>query len=1264
MKSAMRSSSKSPHPHSANRNRRLGHIRTKSSSKSPVPTSNVNGSINSNVNSNDNVNVNKMREKEQEIAIITWLYTFPQVHECDKSRGGDINSLEDFKQEFRKFRRGADDNDENDNDDNNDDENNRGNHDIILSALLQSAADICNIDDKTRDEGVRNCQSHPNNQQHHICWSFIATWVNDSKDDCTTCNNNGNNCDNNKAVSVLSALLGYAMSEECEQRNTYIPRIMNLDRQIQQTLMAIITELNDKKQQQQSQSDHTCSSYSTGIGYNANFSGNNMTTPMSHQKHVSISHADESYLDDLNIDEDNESLLDDDDDDEFGVDKENMNMHNRRGRGHGHGHQHHRKSFLKHTSPFANRSSFGSAPGSASSSIQQIRSPLSTTFTSPIISTSKHNHNRNSMSMSIGHTPQSGGSKSFSFDTGKYTPPMHPTSAVSSRKIIQMEKETSELKERNDLLNRELEACHEREAEVQSTLEETEARHRASRMKLESEGMARENEIRDHLSQKVLGLERQLKKSQSVAVQAAEAKEEVASLRDEVDVLQHAKVKLQLTEDQLRKCKGKLEQLGDVSKALQNEEKAHSDAVAKCLNLENQLAALVPLKRQLEDYKTRATDAEVRLVDYEDEIKRLEELGGDITGLNKELKLATFRQQEESEDLRRKMQQHEETVTIPTETHAVGGGISELNPELKEELLRLRNENARLKVFAAKREDDSVQRLEEKLDDAIRLSAKFKEQFLATKKTLDSTQNQLGASLQREQELEQNLSELESIKHDLETSLQQERLAAQKSKLDASRTLQKTKKELQEQARVGKELLSTEWEARYEEDQMKADSKYSKVLKESQEKEDVLKKQLEELQEESTAALIQSELDYADKVETIEAKHQESVENIEAKSKEDHDNLMSQGKQLIQRKKEEATRKIESLTEDLNKLKKEREVMHAKQKEFEEKVASKVKSYKQKLNAAITESEDSSKECDDLQTLKGKLEREKADLQGENDRLRRQLGSRMGSNEGQFEELQREYNVLLEENRAFKEKVSRNGGISPTNNFDFGDRPYSGGGAISASSLTQLRTEYEEKLEEVNDEKRELVMKNSALITDEKKAQKRIWELDVDIKKVQNENTSLSLQLERSKNDDSSSGNFSFTNTTGKREASKLTPTSLASRASKMWKSSSISRISTTNISIDENGNDGGDSPCSIESNQPMFNLTSPEFKKSLNRFKSSRDVEGFKTKLSQRLSTKKSSPRGMSLMDIVARGGTKLNVNEEWSNTFSSRKKKNTEQS
>ena len=997
----------------------------------------------------------------------------------------------------------------------------------IHRAIYKAAAEICNkeIDPSESDY-----------------YSTIAVW--------TLCDPS---ISGDSATAILSALLCVAIDEECHGRQTYIGRIMGLDKGVQRTLMQLITDFNNEK--------------------------NGATPRRSH-------HHDESYLDDLDLDaEDNVSLLDEDEEDmDMDVttrtrEKENMRV----------------------------------GPFIVPKDIGVVRTPLSP-FHSPL--------------------PSSTNIQRFSSSrTKKLSPPPSSTltRGVGARKVIRLEKESEALAEKNAELNRELELIRRQENSMRVRCEEMEAINRAARLKLESEALVRISEIRDEFSTRVSCLERELEKKKDVAKEASIAKEQLAGLQDEVDILQHSKIKLQQTENQLQKMKIKLEQMGDASKALENEERAHSDAVSKCLDLENELAALGPLKRQLEEYKGRATDAEVKLVDCEDEIKRLREAGDNMNGFNNELQRGNRLHQAEAEELRKTLEHNESEMT---DGHAVGGGMSELNPKLKEELLRLRSENARLKTFAAKRGHDSVQRLEEACDDAKRLAEKFKEQYLATKNTLESTQRDLSASIHRENDLQKRIEEVEGLMKDLEKTLHEERIAAQKAKLDATKLLHSTKKEMGEQSKAEKEQFVQEWQDKLEEQRASFEEKHALLSAESNENIDNLQERIAELRQQSVVSLQNMEKEFTKKSNEMEKEHGDEIDNLKLKSEEERAKLMNHGKQLIQKKQE----KILAMEQQVAELNTDREQLLEAQKEFEKKVAAKIQSYKQRLTLSEARAEEIAKECDDIQTKCMKLERERANLQSENDRFRRQLGGRFGTDKGQYEDLQRNYNDLVEENRSLKEKASNcTQTAEPSNAFNL-SRPYSAGASVSASSLSQLRSEYEDKIEEINDDKRELVMKNSALITDEKKAQKRAWELEVEVKKLENVNTSLQLQLERIGNHGE---NMQSPVATGKRGSSKLTPASLKSKASKMWKASKLSR----------KAKDSKDSPGSVE---PMIELKSPEFKRTLESLRK-QDVDGFKSKLAERLSSKKSkdSPiKSMSLMDLAASKGD-LEA-DQWEISFS----------
>ena len=74
---------------------------------------------------------------------------------------------------------------------------------------------------------------------------------------------------------------------------------------------------------------------------------------------------------------------------------------------------------------------------------------------------------------------------------------------------------------------------------------------------------------------------------------------------------------------------------------------------------------------------------------------------------------------------------------------------------------------------------------------------------------------------------------------------------------------------------------------------------------------------------------------------------------------------------------------------------------------------------------------------------------------------------------------------------------------------------YSCGGGMNGSTLTQLRAEYEESMERLKDEKRELVMKISAAITEKKRAEQRSCDLEDKLSLANDELSSAKLALQR-----------------------------------------------------------------------------------------------------------------------------------------------------
>jgi hypothetical protein len=186
-----------------------------------------------------------------------------------------------------------------------------------------------------------------------------------------------------------------------------------------------------------------------------------------------------------------------------------------------------------------------------------------------------------------------------------------------------------ELRTKNDDNQQLIDVLKLREQELLKKLEESEAEHRRKLMKVESKGLDRIQEIQQESEEKIELLQKELEESRSRADEGFNAMHELKLARDELDLQGHNKEVLAETTEKLRKYKEKVGELQDVKDALKREQDAHAKAVDDVVRLENELSNLQPLKRRVEDYRFRAVEAEVKLVECQDYLRRQEILLGD-----------------------------------------------------------------------------------------------------------------------------------------------------------------------------------------------------------------------------------------------------------------------------------------------------------------------------------------------------------------------------------------------------------------------------------------------------------------------------------------------------------------------------------------------------------------------------------------------------------------------------------------------------------
>ena len=503
----------------------------------------------------------------------------------------------------------------------------------------------------------------------------------------------------------------------------------------------------------------------------------------------------------------------------------------------------------------------------------------------------------------------------------------------------------------------------------------------------------------------------------------------------------------------------------------------------------------------------------------------------------------------------------------------------------------------RLQAFAEKREDDSVQRLEDTLDDKERLAVRFKEQFLTTKRTLESTQKELKQTqevvmhtqlevreglvreeelkdkimvlnvtvinlkrqlentqkdlkqaqqvvkhtqlevregLVREQELKDKIAELNEAVGNLEKQIQEERRTAERAMAEKERYFQDTAGSLIEKHQEEIETLEKKMSNVLEEEGQAFKKSLATATQKMMSTEEKCNKTLAEMRTQSNDTLQKLRNEEKARIEEMVKNHTAEVEQLNKSGKDQQVMLVAKGKAVLKEEQKNSKKLMEEAQADWEKKLLEasqtNQRFRQQQEEYERRARAKISAYKTKLHAANGKEKQLSAEAKEMQERHVKLERGFKKLRDENDRFRRQLGSRFGGEndiQKEFTKLQKEFNLILEENRKLKDKQELREneeysfhGDTYTANGIGGDlkSSFSGngsGGNVSSATIAHLRSEYEDTIQNLQDEKRELVMRNSAAISDVQKTEQRFWELEEDCGKLRNQVTTLTLEIQR-----------------------------------------------------------------------------------------------------------------------------------------------------
>lgn len=398
-------------------------------------------------------------------------------------------------------------------------------------------------------------------------------------------------------------------------------------------------------------------------------------------------------------------------------------------------------------------------------------------------------------------------------------------------------------------------------------------------------------------------------------------------------------------------------------------------------------------------------------------------------------------------------------------------------------------------------------------------------QLSETKRKLDHATTSLDDSLEQEVELKEMVDRLEKLKHALEDKIEAEIQATQAALLAKDKELEDTRQNLEEKARKDLDEMNKNMTVLVEKERATHEQQLAAASDAYTQLEQKAASDCSQLEEKFEQDLQSMRNEFQEEVMKLKESHASEIETLKQTAVEERKEIITKGKAMLKETKERAEEELTDSKTQLQKVEAVLVELRQNHEAYEKRAKGRIASYKQKLNFASGRINELSQSNDSKDEIIEVLEREKVKLREENDRFRRQLGGRFGADgkvQNQLETLQKEFNAILDENRSLKKEIEKNADprgsglsiISELCEAGSGQRSYTRGG-VNGSTLSQLRKEYEETIETLTDEKRELIMRNSAAITDVQKAEQRAWESDKQVAKLKEELTSVKLALQR-----------------------------------------------------------------------------------------------------------------------------------------------------
>ena len=518
--------------------------------------------------------------------------------------------------------------------------------------------------------------------------------------------------------------------------------------------------------------------------------------------------------------------------------------------------------------------------------------------------------------------------------------------------------------------------------------------------------------------------------------------------------------------------------------------------------------------------KSRVKELEDEVEDISDELSKMQSLNEKLQGMYDSTKRSHDILVQEKGQLIADVQTLQEKLK---EAFEVGmerlDQLTKVTEDLSQARMKLENEQKR------------SQELEETADAWKANATDMEEQFEQSQSDLsecesklESVVRELAQAREQVEVLKGQLQELEDDKAQLEKQFENEQLLHSQKIGSLTEQFEEERQSSKKALEATKEIL----EAKHKQEMMEQSKNMNKLLEDERKASRMARDEIEQIREEKRVAeqdseqklkLAQKELD-----ETIIQMKKEKLAEVEAAIKkttkqyeEKHNEIVRNGREMINHVKAQCKAELEKIDDQKSYIENQLQQKNQEFEEFQRKAESEMHALGQKRNYLEAENiqltSDLAEQKDNYETLKRDLDR----IQEENDYYRRQVGGRSGADgtlQTEYEKLRKEYNILLDENQQLKNRNRQNMNESFVNSSEEG--AYESFGGISRNSVAQVRLAYEEEIEKLKDEKRELLMKQSAAHADKEKSEKRVWEREEEIQKLKAEVTSLKLALAKS----------------------------------------------------------------------------------------------------------------------------------------------------